>query len=191
MGRQSIKGAFTLYEATTFGFQIMEPYSSLYPLIIDPLVWSTLIGGSGHDGGFKNALDSANNVYVTGSTYDAVMDFPTTPGAVNETHNGHWDVFVCKLSADGSSLLYSTLLGGSGDDLGLGLAVDSVNNVYVTGETEDAVMNFPTTLDAINETHNGGVDVFVCKLSADGSSLLYSTLLGGSGDDLGLGLAVD
>ncbi|MFX0064876.1 MAG: SBBP repeat-containing protein, partial [Candidatus Hermodarchaeota archaeon] len=143
------------------------------------LVYSTFLGGSGDDWGYGLALDSANNVYVAGTTADAFNDFPTTPGAYNETHNGVWDAFVCKLSADGSSLVYSTFLGGSGADTGYALAIDSANNVYVTGYAND----FPTTPGAYNENPNGGSDVFVCKLSADGSSLVYSTFLGGSGDD--------
>ncbi|MFX1533139.1 MAG: SBBP repeat-containing protein [Promethearchaeota archaeon] len=191
-GQQFIRGAFTLYDDTTFGFQITEPYSSLYPLIIDPLVWSTLLGSSGGDNGEEIAIDSANNIYITGQTEDAVTDFPTTPGTINETHNGGiYDVFVCKLSADGSSLLYSTFLGGSGDDDGVRIAVDSAYNAYITGWTVIAGTNFPTTPGAYDETHNGDFDVFVCKLSPDGSSLLYSTLLGGSGTDIGFAFALD
>ncbi|MFX0061788.1 MAG: SBBP repeat-containing protein [Candidatus Hermodarchaeota archaeon] len=155
------------------------------------LVYSTFLGGSSSEIGEFLALDSAENIYVVGGTYNHTTNFPTTAGAINETHNGVRDVFVCKLSADGTSLVYSTFLGGSNYDFAGSLAVDSVGNAYVTGGTTDDVTDFPTTAGAINETHNGEYDVFVCKISADGTSLIWSTLLGGSGSESGSSLALD
>ncbi|MFX0061784.1 MAG: SBBP repeat-containing protein [Candidatus Hermodarchaeota archaeon] len=162
------------------------------------LLYSTLLGGLEHDFGEGIAIDSANNTYVTGTTTNAAKDFPTTPGAINETHNGGpegsnyaYDVFVCKLSADGSNLQYSTFLGGSGNEWGYALTVDSANNTYVTGVTVDAVTDFPATSGAINETIYGSADAFICKISVNGSILLYSTFLGGSGNEEGKGIAVD
>src|SRR5207249_6045042 len=94
------------------------------------------------------------------------------------------------LSADGSSLTYSTYLGGSGDDSGYSIALDSSGSAYVAGVTNST--NFPTTSAAKQVTFAGGTsDTFVAKLSADGSSLTYFTYLGGSGDDFGVGIAVD
>ncbi|MFX0061787.1 MAG: SBBP repeat-containing protein [Candidatus Hermodarchaeota archaeon] len=188
-GRQTVTGAFTVYDSTSFGFQVLTTYSSLLPLVIDPLVWSTFLGGTEDDEGYAIAVDSAGNAYVTGTTEST--DFPTTPGTINETLNGGVDTFVCKLSADGASLVYSTFLGGGGEDRGEAIAVDSAGNAYVTGRTWNASTKFPTTAGAFNETHSGLFDVFVCKLSADGASLLYSTFLGGTGDDEGYGLALD
>ena len=119
-----------------------------------------------------------------------LADFPTTPGAKQIGNAGGQDLFVSKLSGDGSALTYSTYLGGSSEDIGYGIAVDSSGNAYVTGFTYSA--DFPTTPGA-QQTINagGGADAFVAKLSTDGSALIYSTFLGGSGYDVSLGIAVD
>jgi len=155
------------------------------------LLYSTFLGGSGSDEGSRIAVDASGSAYVTGFAYDDATDFPTTPGAYNTTHNGGWEAFASKLDAAGSTLLYSTFLGGSGDDLGWGIAVDALGAAYVTGWTRDDVTDFPTTLGAYDTTHNGGQDAFVAKLDASGSSLLYATFLGGSGADQALGIAID
>ncbi|MFX1535111.1 MAG: SBBP repeat-containing protein, partial [Promethearchaeota archaeon] len=186
-GRHEIRGAFTLYDDTTFGFHLFDSFFSEFPLVFDPLIWSTILGDEYSDRGYSIALDASNNVYVTGYTNSA--NFPTTSGAYNETHTKHYDAFVCKLSADGSSLGYSTFLGGNDNDVGKGIALDASNNAYITGHTFSR--NFPTTSGAYDETYNNYSDVFVCKLSADGSSLGYSTFLGGSLHDYGMGIALD
>jgi hypothetical protein len=155
------------------------------------LLYSTFVGGSGNDEGLAVALDGEGNVVVTGSTRSS--DFPTTAGAYDRSHNGGLDVFVLKLrlAADGGSLLYSTFVGGGGDDQGLALALDSSGDAVVAGGTRSS--NFPTTDGAYDRSYNGGLDVFVLKLklAADGGSLLYSTFVGGGGDDQGLALALD
>jgi len=152
------------------------------------LIYSTFLGGSSFE--FPNggiAVDSFGNAYVSGQT--ASSNFPTTAGAYNNTFGGFRDVFVTKLSSDGSSLEYSTFLGGSDFDLGYGIDVDSSGNAYVTGETKSS--NFPTTVGAYDTTHDVGNDVFFTKLSSDGSSLDYSTFFGGSNDDNGKGIVLD
>jgi hypothetical protein len=156
------------------------------------LVYSTYLGGSGAgqgDDGRGIAVDSAGGAYVTGFTNS--NDFPTTPGAFQTTNAGGQDAFVTKLNATGSApLMYSTYLGGSADESGSGIAVDSAATVYVTGETTST--NFPTTAGAFQTTNAGGSDAFVTKLNATGSApLLYSTYLGGSSSELGSGIAVD
>jgi hypothetical protein len=151
------------------------------------LLYSTFLGGNAYDYVQALAVDSSQQVYVTGTTQSA--DFPTTPGANDTSYNGGDDVFVCKLSADGSALLYSTFLGGKFGEFSRALAVDSSQQVYVTGEAWSA--DFPTTPGANDTWPNGGGDVFVCKLSADGSTLLYSTFLGGNAHEGGYALAVD
>ncbi|MFX1534706.1 MAG: SBBP repeat-containing protein [Promethearchaeota archaeon] len=140
------------------------------------LLYSTYVSGNSDERSFEIAVDAAGNAYVMGRT--SSTNFPTTPGAFNETYNGGQDVFVCKLAVNGSTLLYSTYLGGSNLEDGRDMAVDVMGNVYVTGDTYST--NFPTTPGAIDETYNGGQDAFVCKLTANGSTLLYSTYLGGS-----------
>jgi hypothetical protein len=158
------------------------------PGVIDPtLEWSTYLGGGvagdGNDSAAGIALDDLGAVYVTGATY--AMDFPTTAGAYDTSlDESGTDVFVSKLTADGSALAFSTLLGGSGEDRSVGLAVDDAGQAYVTGNTSDAATDFPTTSGAFDTTLDGANDVFVTKLDSTGGALLYSTLVGGSGGDL-------
>jgi hypothetical protein len=151
------------------------------------LLFSTFLGGSSFDQGYALSLDPSGNPVVTGYAYSS--DFPTTPGAYDESHNGSYDVFVAKLDASGSSLLWSTFLGGSLSDRGYALSLDPSGNPVVTGRTESS--DFPTTPGAYDESYNGGDDVFMAKLNATGTSLLWSTFLGGSADDLGRALSLD
>src|SRR5207302_1051020 len=150
------------------------------------LFYSTYLGGSSNDRGLGIAVDSGGHAYVTGRTNS--MNFPTTPGALQTTSGGGFDAFVTKLNATGSALLYSTYLGGSGNDQGRGIVVDPGGHAHVTGLTFSA--NFPTTTGAFQTTSGGGGDAFVTKLNSTGTGLVYSTYLGGSGDDQGLGIAV-
>ncbi len=155
------------------------------------LVYSTFIGGSDNDRGHGIAIDASGNAYVTGWAGSSSIDYPTTSGAYDTTHNGGMDVFVTKLNSAGSSLVYSTFIGGSDHDEGWGIAIDASRSVYITGFTNDASTNFPTTTGAYDTTHNGGVDVFVTKVNTTGSSLVYSTFIGGVDHDRGWGIAID
>jgi hypothetical protein len=150
------------------------------------LVYSTFLGGTNFDQGFDITVDRRGSAYVTGSTFSA--NYPTTRGAFDRTSNGNLDAFVTKLNATGSALVYSTFLGGTGDEQGLGIAV-RFGRSYVTGETFTA--DFPTTPNAFDTTLDGGFDAFVTKLNASGSALVYSTFLGGTGTDQGTAIAVD
>jgi len=155
------------------------------------LVYSTYLGGSGDDSGNGIAVDSSGNAYVTG--YTDSTDFPTV-NPLQATNKGAAEspyiptAFVAKLNSTGSALVYSTYLGGSDYDYGYGIAVDSVGDAYVSGRTASA--DFPT-VNPLQGTKHGGYDVFVAKLNAAGSALVYSTYLGGSEDDFGYGIAVD
>ena len=152
------------------------------------LLWSTFLGGRVSDFGRAIALDPSGNAVVTGRT--GGYDFPTTPGAYDESFNGDYtDVFVAKLDASGSTLLWSTFLGGGGQEEGYALAVDSSGNPVVTGRTYSS--DFPTTLGAYDESHDGACDVFVAKLDVSGSSLLWGTFLGGGSYDWSDALALD
>ena len=160
------------------------------------LVYSTYLGGTGFDAGAAISVDSSGAAYVVGDA--GSTDFPTTPGAFQTTYGGGFDdVFVAKLNRSGNALVYSTYVGGAVDDYANAIAVDSAGQAYVTGFTNSA--NFPTTPGAYDTTYNGDVvpapffygDAFVTKLNKDGSALIYSTYLGGKGDDLGLGIAFD
>lgn len=153
------------------------------------LIYSTYLGGSGGDEGSAIVVENTTgNVYLTGTT-DSI-DFPTTPGAFATGLSGIFDVFVTKLNAAGSALIYSTYLGGSLEDFGSGIAIDTLGSAYVTGETRS--LNFPTTPGAFSTVFNGGLnDAFVTKLNASGTALAFSTYLGGSSGELGFSIAVD
>jgi len=171
-----------------YGFGLGD-YDDAHPLVIDPgLAYSTYLGGTGFDQAIGVAVDSTGAAYVTGPTESA--NFPTTLGAFDTTVNGSFDAFVTKLNPAGSGLVYSTYLGGSGGEGDIVVAVDSAGAAYVTGATQSA--DFPTTAGAFDTTFNGGArDAFVTKLNPLGSGPAYSTYLGGSGGDGGLGVAVD
>jgi hypothetical protein len=190
--RREIDGGYVLKGAKRVGFKLAT-YDRSRPLVIDPILsYSTYLGGSSIDDGFGIAVDGDGNAYVVGSTVST--DFPATAGTFGTSLNGRFDVFVTKLNATGSALVYSTFLGGSGDENGVSIAVDATGAAYVTGNTSSP--NFPTTAGAFDTSFNGDgafplSDVFVTKLNANGSALVYSTYLGGSGEDIGLGIAVD
>src|SRR5258706_14171158 len=151
------------------------------------LAYSTFLGGSREDYSWGIAVDGSGNSYVTGQTTSS--NFPTTAGAYDISHNGNFDAFVTRLNASGG-LSYSTFLGSvpGGGETGRDIAVDSGGNIYVVGYTNSSA--FPTTAGAYDTTQNGDYDVFVAKLTAAGA-LSYSTFLGGTGVDFGLGLARD
>ncbi|WP_309495861.1 SBBP repeat-containing protein [Mechercharimyces sp. CAU 1602] len=153
------------------------------------LVYSTFLGGNGADTGLGIALDSSENAYVTGST--SSTNFPVSTNAFQTVLLGlSTSAFISKLSASGSTLTYSTLLGGSGIDSGSEVMVDSFGLAYVTGDTNST--NFPVTPTAFQTVFGAGLrDAFVTKLNATGSNLLFSTYLGGSGNDFGIGLSLD
>ncbi|MFX0204652.1 MAG: SBBP repeat-containing protein, partial [Candidatus Hodarchaeota archaeon] len=152
------------------------------------LVYSTYLGGSDWEEGYDLTIDSAGNCYITGWTEST--DFPTV-NAFNDTYGGWADVFVTKLNATGTELVYSTYLGGQYEDKNWGgIAIDSEGNCYITGYTDSD--NFPTTPDAFARTLSGvWFDVFVTLLNASGNSLVYSTYLGGSDWDQSFDLAID
>ena len=172
-----------------------ETYSGDYDIFISKfdatgagLVFSTYMGGESGDYGYGITLDNYNCTYITGKT--ASSKFPTTSNAYNRTFGGNYDSYVTKLNATGNGLIFSTFLGGTGEDSGNKIVVDANNNTYITGETTS--LNFPTSPSTIDNTHSGGMnDVFVAKLNAAGDDLVYSTYLGGGGEDYSYGIALD
>jgi beta-propeller repeat-containing protein len=151
------------------------------------LVYSTYLGGTGTDEGFDIALDGTGHAYVTGLA--SSTDFPITPGAFQTTKDGSDDVFISKLNPTGSTLVYSTYLGGRQNDAGFAITLDGGGHAYVTGFTHSA--NFPTTQGAFQTSSGGFYDAFVSKLNVSGSALLYSTYLGGNGFDDGSSIVLD
>lgn len=191
------------------GFKLAS-YDHTLPLVIDPtLAYSTYLGGTMPDVGIRIATDSSGNAYIVGATMSAT--FPATTGAFQGTLagantcemggiflGGHSlafpcsDAFVAKIKADGSGLVYATYMGGSLSDVGTAIAVDSSGDAYIAGSTKS--LDFPTTPGAFESkpaTGDQGGDAFVAKLNPSGSSLVYSTLIGGSSKDFATGLAID
>ncbi len=162
--------------AYTFRIAPLLPQSRL---TIDPLVFSSYIGGANSDEVWGVAIDKNGNIYLTGRTVSA--SFPVTAGAYQTNKNGQYDAFVVKLNPSASSLIYATFLGGSADDYGNDIATDLAGNAYVTGVTWSS--DFPVA-SGYSTTFAGQRDVFVSKLSPNGASLVYSTFIGGvSWDD--------
>ncbi len=154
------------------------------------LVYSGYIGGSGDDVGQAIAVDGSGNAYVTGYTTSTAATFPVTVGP-DLTHNGGNDVFVAKVNAAGTALVYCGYIGGSGAEIGNGVAVDGSGNAYVVGSTTSTEATFPVTVGP-DLTYNGGIrDAFVAEVNAAGTALVYAGYIGGSGDDVAYGVAVD
>ncbi|MEA3359575.1 MAG: SBBP repeat-containing protein [Thermodesulfobacteriota bacterium] len=188
-----VKNAFQENIKKHFGIAIL---TDVFVAKLSPdgssLTYSTYLGGRGQDKGNSIAVDQSGNVYITGET--SSVDFPVING-LQEKYAGHTDAFVSKLNFDGKSLAYSTYVGGSLGDYSRSITVDSFGSVYITGETGS--LNFPV-VNAYQDKIGGPVqgilyfgDAFAAKISPDGNSLIYSTYLGGRGQDGGNSIAVD
>lgn len=193
--RKQVAGGYVVRRKNEVGFSVGE-YDITKQLVIDPaLVYSTYLGGSVRSAAsgialYSDPITNTTYAYVIGVTRE--QDFPTKNAfqPQNNATTGSDTVFFAKLnmSASGAdSLVFSTYLGGNGTEEGSSIAVDSIGNAYLTGRTSST--NFP--LANALQTSAGGVDAFVTKVKADGSALIYSTYLGGSGFDRGNSIAVD
>ncbi|MGH7455164.1 MAG: SBBP repeat-containing protein, partial [bacterium] len=151
------------------------------------LIYSTYLGGSGDDGSRSIAVDASGNAYVSGFTSSADFD---TVNAVQDTLGGDQDAFVAKLNPPGSALIYSTYLGGSATDFGTGIAVNrsGTGSACVVGFTYSTDFD---TVNALPDSLGGEPDAFVAAFNTAGSKLVFSTYLGGSSDDLGVGIAIN
>jgi hypothetical protein len=155
------------------------------------LIYSTFLGGTGFDntGPGKIRVNAAGEVHLTAYTQSA--GFPTTAGAFDTSHNGGEDAVVIKLNSTATGLLYSTFLGGGGNEQGSGLFITPTGEVFITGFTTSP--GFPVTAGAYDTTHGGSGDVFVAKVDVTGTltgsaSLMYSTFLGAGSEEAGLGV---
>ena len=186
----------------TFNFGLGDAFVAKVNPLGTALIYAGYIGGSGFDGGAGIAVDSTGHAYVTGSTDSSEATFPATVGP-DLTFNGPFggpfvsDAFVAKVNPLGTALIYAGYIGGSGFDVGRGIAVDSTGHAYVTGHTDSSEATFPATVGP-DLTFNGsspsplpGGDAFVAKVNPSGTALDYAGYIGGSGDDLGFGIAVD
>jgi hypothetical protein len=185
--RVPVESRFALGEkAGTYGFTL-GAYDTSRPLVIDPgLLYSTYLGGAGFEEARNVAVGTDGSTYVTGFTESP--DFPSTVGSFDATRDGTSDGFLTKLDA-GGALVYATFIGGSASDTANSIAVDAVGNAYLTGSTSS--LDFPTTEDAYQSGASGTPNAFVTKLAPSGSSLVYSTYLGGSGFESAIDVALD
>jgi hypothetical protein len=204
--KKLVAANYTIRGNRLVGFSLGK-YDHSRPLIIDPILeYSTYIGGSNIDGANAIAVAPDKTAFIAGGTYS--LDFPTVH-PLQPNHGGpddtYKDAFVCKLSADGSTLLYSTYLGGAADDVANGIAVDSYGDAYIIGTTEAFDFPVPSTIPTFNPScggddkcgatwNPGGLIVpnaFVIKLNPEGSLPLYSGFFGYYEYVFGLGIAVD
>jgi hypothetical protein len=185
--RQVVDGRYVLAGSHDVRIAVGK-YDGSKPLIVDPVLsYATYIGGNGDDLGRSISVDGAGNAYVAGYTA-STTNFPRVNARQSSNAGGADDAFVTAVAADGKSFLYSTYVGGTGEDKAYGIAVDAAGNAYVAGFTDST--DFPAAPSGTQATH-GSRDIFALKLDPTGANLLYSTLLGGTGDDEGTGIAID
>jgi hypothetical protein len=188
--KRTVSGHYKLQPKNIVGFQVAS-HDPKIPLVIDPVLnYSTYLGGDFDDLGNGIAVDIFGNAYITGSTQS--NNFPTE-NPLQSSRSDLNDVFISKFNSEGSALVYSTYLGGNSEDLGNDIAVDSSGNAYLTGTTQSTDFPvFPVNPPGVFQPDRASlVDAFVAKLNPDGSALVYSTYLGGDGDDRGSSIAVD
>jgi PKD repeat protein len=172
--RQLVSGRYVFKGEGQVGFEIAG-YDASKPLVIDPVLVYSTYWGEGYGLSRAIAIDPAGNVYVAGGNSGA---------GSYELGN----VFITKVNAEGTAFVYSTHLGGSGGDSGHAIALDSSGDIYVAGRTTST--DFPTK-NPVQAANAGSFDIFITKLDATGSALIYSTYLGGPQDDSAEGIAVD
>ena len=154
------------------------------------IIFASYLGGSGDEGARAVGVDSNDNIIIAGFTTS--QDFPISSGASQEIFGGgapDGDSFVAKISSNGQSILWATYYGGNGDEHLTNMAVDSDDNIIITGRTGSS--NLTTTVNALQSEYSGSYDAFVAKLNPSGSSLLYSSYLGGTEEDSGSGVTLD
>lgn len=180
---------FSIRGSRSVGFDC-PGWDGLSGLVIDPLLYSTYVGGAGGDAAYAVEIGPTGDIYLAG--YTTSGDFPNTTNAFNRTFGGGYDIFVVRLNANGTQVAFATYIGGSGDDIPYDLKVDKTGAAYLVGATNSP--EFPTTpgaYDATLDTPLNRDDVFALKMDANGSSLSYSTFIGGAWTDVGLALALD
>lgn len=202
---QAVAARFELRADNRVGFQL-GPYDRGRPLVIDPiLTYSTYLGGSGNEGcsvitgsglGVPGCpavvVDTGGNAYIVGSTESTDFPLPAGGSPFQSTLKGVANIFIAKFNSNATILQFATYLGGDGTDISAGAAIDSVGNVFVAGTTDSS--NFPT--NGANTAFqakrlSAGKHAFVSQVDSAGHTLLYSTYLSGTGEELGTGVALD
>jgi len=176
-----VEAIFYTIDSTTFGFKLLDEVPTDVTLVIDPILeYSTYVTcGMCDDYAYSVQLDLQNNIYFSGVVFH--NDYPKTVGAYDTSYNKGGDTYITKLNPAGSSILYSTFVGGDSLEVSNAIRVNGNGEAYSCGYTLS--QNFPTTAGAYETTYNNDWDSYVYKLSANGDSLIYSTLIGGSGND--------
>lgn len=178
--RTAVPARFRIVGTDRIAFDVArrDPSASL---VIDPVLsYSAYVAGGGDESGAGVTVDAAGNAYLAGGT--SSLDFPATAGTVSPAPIGAADGFVAKVAPDGASYVFCTYIGGIGDDGVARVIADAAGNLYLCGGT--ASTDFPTTAGAFDTSYGGGAfDGFAAKLAPGGASIVYSTFLGGSGDD--------
>jgi RHS repeat-associated protein len=190
--RVDVAVQFAVSDKGEISFVLPDGYDASLPLVIDPtLTYSTYLGEGGTDRGKDIAIDANGNAYVTGISY--CSNFPLVD-PLQQGGAGQQDIIISKISADGSTLLYSTCLGGTGRDVGYAIDLDSQGRIVVAGETNST--DFPIVSGI--STYGGGIcspdpceDLFMVILNASGSAISFSTYLGGSDQEEFGDVAVD
>ncbi|MCK5774319.1 MAG: SBBP repeat-containing protein, partial [Thermoplasmata archaeon] len=192
---ERINGRFRVLDGSTYTFEL-EDYDRSRGIVIDPLVYSTFLGGTSSDYNRGIAVDDDGDAYVTG--YTQSTNFPITSGAYDSSKYGSYDAYITRLNSSGTALVYSTYIGGSNNDYGYSLAIDGEKNAHIligvyssTYNLVPGSYNFPM-VNSYDSTFNGYYyDIVLAKLNPSGSSLLYSTYWGGNNYDYGYGIDVD
>jgi hypothetical protein len=183
-----INSKFKRIAQNIYGFEFGD-YDQSYPLIIDPLIYSTYFGGSGNDFVADANIDSDGNIYISGRTRSA--NLPTSTGAYETSANGLDDLYVTKLNDDGSDVVYSSYIGGSFSEEVAQIYVDDNGYLYLVGSSRSS--NFPTSANAFQRSIGASFyyDAVIVKFNTDGTDIEFSTYLGGSDNDKGYGIHVD
>jgi uncharacterized protein (TIGR03437 family) len=196
-GRRDVPTSYRLAASTTengvsYGFELGE-YDRSQELIIDPavLIYCGFIGGSGDESGNDIAVDRNGNAYVVGETSSSEATFPETAGPDLTFGGGGTDAFIAKINPTGSGLVYCGYIGGTNGDLARGVAVDTDGNAYVVGETFSNQNSFPVVGGPDLTFNAGSTDVFITKVNASGTGLIYSGYIGGNRRDFGQKVAID
>jgi hypothetical protein len=183
-----IKGEFKKLNGITYSFEILSEYDRNQDLIIDPVIFSTCIGGNKADIGNRIIINSSENAIIAGFTNS--LNFPTTSGTNITKNISGEDIFIFQLNQDGSKMMFATFIGGSVYDIPLDITIDDLGNIFVTGQTFS--LDFPVTSYAYqNSTTFGGSDGFILKLNPNGSIMMFSTYIGGSNWNYCYSIALD
>ncbi len=184
--RHSVRVAYEL-AGCRYGFQLGD-YNPAYPVVIDPLLQATYLGGSSGEHAYAIALDGSYNVFVAGEARST--DFPGTTGGAQPAYGGGGDdAFVARLNNGLSAITQATYLGGGDDDIAYAVAVDGSNNVFVVGQTRST--DFPGTSGGAQASNNGGgLITFVAKLTNNLKTLTQATYLGDNWNDYGFAIAL-